>query len=136
MTLKVVIDSSSKAVKRYGYCDFLNDGQFDPGTETIIEKDFNFVDGYEYTWNGSTQTFDQGSAIVIKSRVQILNEVLADAEQSVQKPRIIAALNKYPFFLHTLDAKEYTLATDQLAVAQGTGNLQAADVTLIQSKIP
>lgn len=42
ITQQVVIDSTTKEVKRYGRCDFENDGSFDPETEELIGSDFLF----------------------------------------------------------------------------------------------
>lgn len=48
---QIVIDSTTKAVKRHGYCDFANDGSFDAVTELIIEKDFIFTQSiHDVTW--------------------------------------------------------------------------------------
>ena len=58
MIQKVVIDKNTKIVKRWGYCDFENDGSFDPDTEEIIEKNFDFkpspFEVVVWTWNGET----------------------------------------------------------------------------------
>ena len=57
MTMESVIDKTSKKVKRYGYCDFANDGSFNPTTEEIISKDFFFapdIDQQDWYWNGTT----------------------------------------------------------------------------------
>ena len=40
---QVVIDKFTLEVKRHGFCDFENDGSFDPSTEDIIEMDFDFI---------------------------------------------------------------------------------------------
>jgi Zn finger protein HypA/HybF involved in hydrogenase expression len=64
---KNVIDKTSKIVKRHGYCDFQNDGQFDSQTEEIVEKEFDFDEPTRetvWTWNSTTETFDKGSAVV------------------------------------------------------------------------
>lgn len=65
MIRQEVIDKTTKVVKRHGFCDFANDGQFDPDTEQIIEKDFDFdpdIDDVTWTWNATTETFDQEGA--------------------------------------------------------------------------
>ena len=36
MTYNVVIETLTGDCLRAGYCDFLNDGSFDPATETIL----------------------------------------------------------------------------------------------------
>lgn len=57
MIMQNVIDKTSKIVKRYGYCDFENDGSFDSENEEIIEYEFTFyppIDQQDWYWNGST----------------------------------------------------------------------------------
>jgi hypothetical protein len=59
--MQFVIDKTSKELLRFGNCDFANDGQFNSGTEEIIEKDFNFDETFSpevtYYYNSSTQEF-------------------------------------------------------------------------------
>jgi hypothetical protein len=60
---QIVIDSTTKEVKRFGYCDMENDGQFNDGTETMIENDFIFdppISQKVWTWNDTT--FVEGSS--------------------------------------------------------------------------
>jgi hypothetical protein len=60
---QVVIDKTTKDVKRFGYCDFENDGSFDSETEEIIEHYFVFDPRPSATvtwrWNSSLETFEQ-----------------------------------------------------------------------------
>lgn len=60
---RVVIDKTTKDVKRYGYCDFENDGSFDSGTEEIVEHYFVFdprpSDTVTWRWNATLETFEQ-----------------------------------------------------------------------------
>ena len=54
-----VIDKTTKQVKRWGYCDFTQDGSFDTNTEEQIIHDFVFdpdIDETNWYWNGSTFT--------------------------------------------------------------------------------
>jgi len=55
-----VIETSTGNLKRSGFCNFLNDGSFDSGSETIrtdISLDSKVFDGEEESqysrWNGS-----------------------------------------------------------------------------------
>ena len=60
MVRQTVIDKTTKAVKRHGFCDFENDGQFDSGTEQIIEMDFDFdpdIDDQDWQYDTETETF-------------------------------------------------------------------------------
>lgn len=58
--LQCIIDSTTKQVKRFGFCDFEDDGSFDSGTEEIIEQNFLFTSlpliltYQDWYWNGST----------------------------------------------------------------------------------
>lgn len=66
MTQKIVIDKTTKRVKRYGFCNFENDAQFDPNTEEIIVSDFFFDElpsKVVWIWNGGTETFDKGVSL-------------------------------------------------------------------------
>lgn len=57
MIRQEIINKNTKKVKRHGFCDFENDGQFDPITEEVIEKNFVFapdIDDQDWYWNGST----------------------------------------------------------------------------------
>ncbi len=56
-TLQVVIDKTTKEVKRSGYTDFVNDGSFDSDTEEVIEKDFIFKFDKSYKWDEAQDTF-------------------------------------------------------------------------------
>jgi hypothetical protein len=58
---QVVIKTSTNKVKRWGHCDFAIDDTFDPVTESVIEKDFEFDHGFVYTWNEGTSTFDKNN---------------------------------------------------------------------------
>jgi len=58
-----VVDKTTKKLKRYGNCDFENDGSFNSGTEEIvdlpndgffIDKTHPDMDEQDYYWNGST----------------------------------------------------------------------------------
>lgn len=56
MIKQIVIDKITKEVKRWGYCDFSNDGSFDEFTEEIIEKDFLFLSEYsDIIWYYDTE---------------------------------------------------------------------------------
>ena len=49
-----VIDKTSGELKRYGFCDFANDGSFDSVAEKIIVGDYSSLDiiNEVYTWDG------------------------------------------------------------------------------------
>ena len=55
-----VIDMTSKVLKRWGYCDFFTDGSFDPVTEEVVNKYWDFDDKYYYTWDPGPEIFIQG----------------------------------------------------------------------------
>ena len=60
-----VIDKTTKVVKRWGFCDFENDGSFDADTEEIIEKAFVFdpeIDEAEWIYVVATDTFEEVGA--------------------------------------------------------------------------
>jgi hypothetical protein len=61
--LQCVINKTTKKVKRFGFCDFWNDGKFDSGTEEIVEQNFIFnslpLAYQDWYWNGST--YQQGA---------------------------------------------------------------------------
>ena len=62
MIKQIVIDKTTKNVKRWGYCDFQNDGTFNSDTEQIIEKEFIFnPDIDEQDWQ-----YDNGSGEFVK----------------------------------------------------------------------
>jgi len=62
MIKQIVIDKTTKNVKRWGYCDFQNDGTFNSDTEQIIEKEFIFnPDIDEQDWQ-----YDSGSGEFVK----------------------------------------------------------------------
>jgi len=55
-----VIDKTTKVVKRWGFCDFENDGSFDSNTEEIIEMAFLFdpdIDEMTWLWDSGLETF-------------------------------------------------------------------------------
>ena len=55
-----VIDKITKIVKRWGYCDFENDGSFDSDTEEIIVMEFVFdpdIDVIDWEYDTETETF-------------------------------------------------------------------------------
>ena len=57
MIKQVVIDKTTGKVKRWGFCEFRDDGSFDPDTEEIIETEFDFepdIDEQDWYWNGET----------------------------------------------------------------------------------
>tara|TARA_Y100000310_G_C20044575_1_gene517733 strand:+ start:162 stop:374 length:213 start_codon:yes stop_codon:yes gene_type:complete len=66
MTIRrIIIDKSTRRVLRHGFCDFENDGSFDPAAEEVVSLDFVFdppcEDPYNDTttawyWDGSTFT--------------------------------------------------------------------------------
>lgn len=60
-----VIDKTTKVVKRWGFCDFENDGSFDENTEEIIVKNFLFdpdIDETTWLWDSELETFvEEGS---------------------------------------------------------------------------
>lgn len=61
-TQENVIDKTTKVVKRWGFCDFENDGSFDPDNEEIITKRFIFdpdIDAATWLWNPTTETFEE-----------------------------------------------------------------------------
>ncbi len=49
-----VIDSTTKKMKRGGYSDFLNDGEYNGGTEEIITVDIILDCHTDKYWNGSS----------------------------------------------------------------------------------
>lgn len=60
MNKKFVIDKTTKQVKRFGFCDFLNDDVFDGLTEEIIENESILdppIDETVWYWNGETSQF-------------------------------------------------------------------------------
>jgi len=64
-TQQIIIDSTTKEVKRHGMGDMENDSAFDSGSETLISNDFKFdpsLDEAAWTWNGST--FIEGAAVI------------------------------------------------------------------------
>ena len=55
-----VIDKTTKIVKRWGRCDFENDGSFDSDTEQIITKEFVFdpdIDVQDWEYDSELDTF-------------------------------------------------------------------------------
>lgn len=59
MVQNVVIDKTTLRVKRYGYVDFAAKPEFDPETERVIKRDFDF--GYDKAWvyNAESDTFEE-----------------------------------------------------------------------------
>ena len=57
MIKQFVIDSTSKKVKRWGYCDFSADGSFDAATEQVIEKEVALSPSQNWYWNEGMQEF-------------------------------------------------------------------------------
>lgn len=58
--MQFVIDQTTKKLKRYGACDFANDGSFDTATEQIIESDVVLTAPLEdqaWFWNAATGEF-------------------------------------------------------------------------------
>lgn len=134
---ETVIDKTSKEVKRYGYCDFLNDGSFDSDTEEIIDGFFEFDPDYNYTYNVSTETFDKGSLITpLKTRVELLAEIMTDAEPTTQLPRLLNALDLYPSFAIALDNFNYLLARSRMGLALTNGDIIQDDYDLIDGILP
>jgi hypothetical protein len=75
-TMQVVIDSTTKEVKRFGYCDMENDGEFEPGTETMVEKNFVFEPSIKdsiWTWNDTT--FVEGGAQPASQVSQMIQQI-------------------------------------------------------------
>ena len=62
MVQTFVIDKTSKKVKRHGFMDFENDGQFSSSTEEIVQSDQVLKPGLEFQdwyWNNITEEFQQ-----------------------------------------------------------------------------
>lgn len=60
-----VIDKTTKVVKRWGFCDFENDGSYQPDVEEIIEKAFLFdpdIDETTWLWDSELETFVEEGA--------------------------------------------------------------------------
>lgn len=57
--IKYVIDKTTKKLKRFGICDFVNDGSFNPATEQIVEG-FHAIDPVKsYIYNPSEDEFEE-----------------------------------------------------------------------------
>lgn len=57
---KIKINKVSHKCLCSGYCDFANDGAFNPESEEIIEKDIVFIPSIlkqDWYWNETTQEF-------------------------------------------------------------------------------
>ena len=135
-----VVQQSDNRVLRYGFCDFATDGQFDPVTESIVEKDFTFtepLEAREWYWNGVTQTFDMGAEIPAKvGRIQILHEIMLDAEAAGDFQQILEALDKRPSFIAALDAYNYDLARSIVDMALAAGDITQVQKDRILTRIP
>jgi hypothetical protein len=66
MIRQVVIDKTSKLVKRHGYVDFTSRPDFDPETEQVIEKEFEFIPDISdpffptaWVYNAADDTFEK-----------------------------------------------------------------------------
>jgi hypothetical protein len=79
---------------------------------------------------------EQTAAVKGKSRQNILNEILAAAEPTVQLPRMLNALDKYPSFIAALDGYNYPLARTRLDLAVANTDITQDDYDLADSKIP
>ena len=87
---QIVIDTASDKVKRWGFCDMENDGQFDANTETMVESDFLFepsINDKIWTWNGST--FLQGDDVVISEKSALIQQIDINAQSKMETYRTL-----------------------------------------------
>lgn len=136
--MNFVIDKVTTELKRFGCCNFENDGSFDSETEQIIQSNSieNFDKDYKYIWNFETEEFDKSEFKISDDRKVILRNIMLTAEQTEQLPRLLDALDNYPSFLAALDNANWDLARSRVDKAKTEGKITQDDYNLVNLNIP
>jgi hypothetical protein len=133
---QIVYRTSDGLILRYGFCDFAAQGDFNIGSESIVENDFRFEHNpkrYKYNWNGSG--IDDNGAYVVKSVEQIFEEI-ENTCTAQQWEAIENWIDNHYMFAYKLSLGGYIKARERIQAAYDGAQIPQEIYNIIMAIIP